>query len=63
MLFLKFTPGILAPMGLPKNVRVIMWGLSLERPTMVKYRIKNIRDLFENSLELLADYFGRCGVF
>jgi phenylalanyl-tRNA synthetase alpha chain len=28
------------------DVRVIAWGLSLERPTMIKYRISNIRELF-----------------
>ena len=37
---------MLLPMGLPPDVRVIAWGLSLERPTMIKYRCKNIRDLF-----------------
>jgi len=41
-----FRPEMLRPMGLPEDVRVIAWGLSLERPTMIKYRIKNIRDLF-----------------
>jgi phenylalanyl-tRNA synthetase alpha chain len=41
-----FRPEMLRPMGLPENVRVIAWGLSLERPTMIKYRFKNIRDLF-----------------
>eukprot|EP01138_Halocafeteria_seosinensis_P010356 gb/GECG01010574.1/.p1 GENE.gb/GECG01010574.1/~~gb/GECG01010574.1/.p1 ORF type:complete len:515 (+),score=64.90 gb/GECG01010574.1/:1-1545(+) len=40
-----FRPEMLAPMGLPSNVRVIAWGLSLERPTMIKYRLRNIRDL------------------
>jgi len=42
----------LAPMGLPENVRVIAWGLSLERPTMIKYRIDNIRNLFGHKVEL-----------
>ena len=41
-----FRPEMLRPMGLPEEVRVIAWGLSLERPTMIKYRIKNIRDMF-----------------
>jgi len=40
-----FRPEMLLPMGLPKDVRVIAWGLSLERPTMIKYGISNIRDL------------------
>jgi phenylalanyl-tRNA synthetase alpha chain len=47
-----FRPEMLTPMGLPENVRVIAWGLSLERPTMIKYRIKNIRDLFGHKVEL-----------
>lgn len=47
-----FRPEMLAPMGLPENVRVIAWGLSLERPTMIKYGIKNIRDLFGHKVEM-----------
>lgn len=47
-----FRPEMLAPMGLPPNVRVIAWGLSLERPTMIKYRINNIRDLFGHKADL-----------
>ncbi|KAH9246576.1 phenylalanine-tRNA ligase, alpha subunit [Batrachochytrium salamandrivorans] len=30
-----FRPEMLLPMGLPEGVRVIAWGLSLERPTMI----------------------------
>ncbi|GAB2295451.1 hypothetical protein Dimus_029618 [Dionaea muscipula] len=41
-----FRPEMLLPMGLPEDVRVIAWGLSLERPTMILYGIDNIRDLF-----------------
>jgi len=40
-----FRPEMLRPMGLPENVNVLAWGLSLERPTMIKYGINNIRDL------------------
>jgi phenylalanyl-tRNA synthetase alpha chain len=47
-----FRPEMLLPMGLPENVRVIAWGLSLERPTMIKYRIKNIRDLFGHKVDM-----------
>ena len=36
---------MLQPMGLPENVRVIAWGLSLERPTMIKYGIPSIRGI------------------
>jgi len=47
-----FRPEMLLPMGLPEDVRVIAWGLSLERPTMIKYGIKNIRDLFGHKVKL-----------
>jgi phenylalanyl-tRNA synthetase alpha chain len=40
-----FRPEMLLPMGLPEDVHVIAWGLSLERPTMIKYGLNNIRDL------------------
>ena len=48
-----FRPEMLLPMGLPENVRVIAWGLSLERPTMIKYKIENIRELFGHKADLL----------
>lgn len=47
-----FRPEMLRPMGFPDNVRVIAWGLSLERPTMIKYRCKNIRELFGHKVRL-----------
>ncbi|XP_065214468.1 phenylalanine--tRNA ligase alpha subunit [Planococcus citri] len=47
-----FRPEMLLPMGLPKNVNVIAWGLSLERPTMVKYGINNIRDMVGPKINL-----------
>ena len=85
-----FRPEMLAPMGLPKDVRVIACecvsfcfvfffyflvvasmligsvsfdrycslfsfssgGLSLERPTMIKYRIDNIRNLFGHKVDM-----------
>jgi len=47
-----FRPEMLRPMGLPEGVRVIAWGLSLERPTMIKYKINNIRDLFGHKADL-----------
>jgi phenylalanyl-tRNA synthetase alpha chain len=43
---------MLRPMGLPEDVTVIAWGLSVERPTMIKYGYKNIRDLFGASVKL-----------
>eukprot|EP00465_Bigelowiella_longifila_P015934 CAMPEP_0185265922 /NCGR_PEP_ID=MMETSP1359-20130426/29306_1 /TAXON_ID=552665 /ORGANISM="Bigelowiella longifila, Strain CCMP242" /LENGTH=333 /DNA_ID=CAMNT_0027855477 /DNA_START=18 /DNA_END=1019 /DNA_ORIENTATION=+ len=47
-----FRPEMLAPMGLPADVSVIAWGLSLERPTMIKCGYKNIRDLFGHEVQL-----------
>jgi phenylalanyl-tRNA synthetase alpha chain len=47
-----FRPEMLRPMGLPEDVRVIAWGLSLERPTMIYYGINNIRDLFGHKVSL-----------
>jgi len=47
-----FRPEMLRPMGLPEDVNVIAWGLSLERPTMILYGIDNIRDLFGHKVNL-----------
>jgi len=47
-----FRPEMLRPMGLPENVNVIAWGLSLERPTMIKYGIENIRSIFGPRIDL-----------
>ncbi|XP_045483138.1 phenylalanine--tRNA ligase alpha subunit [Harmonia axyridis] len=47
-----FRPEMLLPMGLPENVNVIAWGLSLERPTMIKYGFNNIRDLVGPRVDL-----------
>lgn len=47
-----FRPEMLRPMGLPEDVNVIAWGLSLERPTMIHYNINNIRDLFGHKVAL-----------
>lgn len=47
-----FRPEMLEPMGLPKNLRVLGWGLSLERPTMIKYGVKNIRELLGHKVNL-----------
>ena len=49
-----FRPEMLQPMGLPPDVKVIAWGLSLERPTMIKYRINNIRTLFGHKINLVG---------
>nr|CAH7728878.1 unnamed protein product [Callosobruchus chinensis] len=47
-----FRPEMLLPMGLPEDVCVIAWGLSLERPTMIKYGFNNIRDLIGPKVDL-----------
>lgn len=51
-----FRPEMLLPMGIPKDVRVIAWGLSLERPTMIRYGIDNIRDLVGHKVDLQMVY-------
>eukprot|EP01086_Lenisia_limosa_P002421 TRINITY_DN1555_c0_g1_i1.p1 TRINITY_DN1555_c0_g1~~TRINITY_DN1555_c0_g1_i1.p1 ORF type:complete len:131 (+),score=15.04 TRINITY_DN1555_c0_g1_i1:227-619(+) len=47
-----FRPEMLRPMGLPQDVTVLAWGLSLERPTMIKYGYNNIRDLIGHKVDL-----------
>jgi phenylalanyl-tRNA synthetase alpha chain len=47
-----FRPEMLLPLGLPPDVSVIAWGLSTERPTMIKYGLDNIRDLVGHKLDL-----------
>ncbi|GAM18233.1 hypothetical protein SAMD00019534_014080 [Acytostelium subglobosum LB1] len=47
-----FRPEMLRPMGLPENVTVAAWGLSLERPTMIKYGLDSIRQIFGNDLNI-----------
>ncbi|KAI5186248.1 phenylalanyl-tRNA synthetase alpha chain [Nematocida homosporus] len=47
-----FRPEMLLPMGLPANVRVIGWGLSLERPVMIFRQMNNIRELVGHKVDL-----------
>lgn len=47
-----FRPEMLESMGLPKEMRVYGWGLSLERPTMIKYGMSNIRELLGHKVDL-----------
>lgn len=51
-----FRPELLLPMGLPEDVTVIGFGLSLERPTMIKYGYTNIRDLVGPKVDLKMVY-------
>ncbi|KAI5864976.1 tRNA synthetases class II core domain (F)-domain-containing protein [Durotheca rogersii] len=47
-----FRAEVLESMGFPKEMRVYGWGLSLERPTMIKYGISNIRELLGHKVDL-----------
>ncbi|KAF2767844.1 hypothetical protein EJ03DRAFT_328863 [Teratosphaeria nubilosa] len=47
-----FRPEMLLAMGLPEDLRVYGFGLSLERPTMIKYKINNIRELLGHKVDL-----------
>lgn len=47
-----FRPEMLEPLGLPSDVRVHGWGLSLERPTMIRYGINNIRTLVGHKVSI-----------
>ena len=51
-----FRPEMLLPMGIPEGVTAIAWGLSLERPTMIKYGIDNIRELIGPKVNLQMVY-------
>lgn len=47
-----FRPEMLTALGLPESVNAIAWGLSLERPTMIKYKIDNIRTLVGHKVNI-----------
>ncbi|KAI5292345.1 Phenylalanyl-tRNA synthetase, beta subunit, cytoplasmic [Ascosphaera acerosa] len=47
-----FRAEMLESMGLPPDMKVYGWGLSLERPTMIKYGVSNIRDLVGHKVDL-----------
>jgi len=47
-----FRPEMLEPMGLPSDVVVLAWGLSLERPTMILYGINHIQHLMGHTVEV-----------
>jgi len=46
-----FRPEMLIPMGIPTDISIIAWGLSLERPTMIQYGYSNIRSLFGSKVD------------
>lgn len=43
---------MLLPMGLPADVSVAAWGLSLERPTMIMYGYSKIVSLVGHKVDL-----------
>ncbi len=45
----------LMPNAEKEEITVIAWGLGLDRLAMLKYGIKDIRDIFSHKLELLRD--------
>ncbi|KAJ3312801.1 hypothetical protein HDU76_002805 [Blyttiomyces sp. JEL0837] len=47
-----FRPEVLRPLGLPDDVSVIAWGISLERPTMIKYGYDDIRELLGHKVNI-----------
>lgn len=47
-----FRPEMLRPLGVPEGYNVLGWGLSLERPTMIKYGLNNIRDLYGHRVDM-----------
>lgn len=47
-----FRPELLKPLGFDESVSVMAWGLSLERPTMIKYGFNSIHELFGHKVDL-----------
>lgn len=47
-----FRPELLKPLGFDEDVSVMAWGLSLERPTMIKYGFSSIHELFGHKVDL-----------
>ncbi|KAF2480413.1 tRNA synthetases class II core domain (F)-domain-containing protein [Neohortaea acidophila] len=47
-----FRPEMLLAMGLPEGLRCYGFGLSLERPTMIKYGVNNIRKLLGHKVDV-----------
>jgi len=48
---------MLRPLGIPDDVQVIAWGLGLERPTMIQYGYKNIRELLGDQVDAYAEVY------
>lgn len=45
----------LIPNAEKENIRVIAWGLGMDRLAMLKYKLTDIRDLFSHKLDLLRE--------
>ena len=43
---------MLEPLGIPKDINVMAWGLSLERPTMIYYNVDDIRSMIGHEVEV-----------
>jgi len=54
-----FRPEMLLALGLPENVTVIAWGISLERPAMIHYKLDNIRNLLGHQVPLKFAFYLR----
>jgi phenylalanyl-tRNA synthetase alpha chain len=47
-----FRPEMMIPLGFDADIRVIAWGLSLERPTMIQYDVKDIRTMIGHEVKI-----------
>ena len=47
-----FRPEMIEPIGLPSNISVIAWGVSLERLAMLHYHLNNIRELVGHEVNI-----------
>ncbi|KAA6390506.1 MAG: putative Phenylalanine--tRNA ligase alpha subunit [Streblomastix strix] len=47
-----FREEVMIPLGLPKGVRAIAWGLSLERPAMIQTRLQEISELIGHRVDM-----------
>ncbi|KAJ5095694.1 Phenylalanine--tRNA ligase alpha subunit [Penicillium alfredii] len=57
-----FRPEMLESMGLPKDMRVYGFGLSLERPTMIKYILFHVLEFFQIANVFLSLFLFRYAV-
>lgn len=47
-----FRPEMLLPMGLPADVTVVAWGLGLERATTMLYKVRHLREIFGEKMDI-----------